>query len=321
MLLALVAMFLDLLTGEPQRLYNKIGHPVSWMASLLMLLERHFNQPDFNSLTRKMLGVAALLLCLALCGSIAFLFESLATNFLSENSIAEVLVLALFASIFVAARSLFEHVMAVKTALEQGSLEASREAVGMIVGRQTEALDETAIARAATESLAENFSDGVVAPVFWLLVAGLPGIVTYKMVNTADSMVGYWSERFSDFGWASARLDDVLNLIPARLTALLILLSGFLLRIGRAKRTIHIAVRDSKLHASPNAGWPEAAMAGVLEARLGGPRQYSAVAQKEYAWLGKEFPIDKRPNLALALRLVKVSWGIIVVALALGGIL
>ena len=318
MLFAAAAMLWDLITGEPKRLYDKIRHPVSWMASLLMFFEGRLNRLQYSAFTRKIFGGFSLLVCISLWGSIAFSVEKLVASSLQGHEPLKLLVMALLASIFIAARSLFDHVTTVKDALENGSLEASQRAVAKIVGRQTDTLDKTAVARAATESLAENFSDGVVAPVFWLLIGGLPGIVIYKMVNTADSMVGYKTERFGNFGWASARLDDLLNLIPARLTALLILLSGFLLRTGRVAKAAHVVVRDSGLHASPNAGWPEAAMAGMLEARLGGPRQYAAMAQKDYAWLGAEFSYQKQPDLALALRLAKLSWGWMLAGLLLG---
>lgn len=320
MLLAAAAMIWDILTGEPKRLYDKTGHPVSWMSHILMLLEKHLNKTTFGTSARKLYGSFSILFCVCICGGIAWALEETVQLLLSNSPTIQLIVLALIASIFIAARSLYEHIHAVKSALETEGLQAAREAVALVVGRNTENLDETGIARAATESLAENFSDGVVSPIFWLVIGGLPGLVVFKMVNTADSMIGHKTERYSDFGWASAKLDDALNYIPARLTAILFILGSIATNDQHSREAFMVAVRDSKKHVSPNAGWPEAAMAGALHVRLGGPRQYSDTAQKEYAWLGEEFLTDKKPDLGQALKLATLAWFFMVTGLTLGGI-
>ncbi|MBV9078242.1 MAG: cobalamin biosynthesis protein CobD, partial [Methylobacteriaceae bacterium] len=185
------------------------------------------------------------------------------------------ILLALAASVLLAQQSLFLHVRAVERAFAAGGLPAARRAVSMIVGRDPDRLDDAGVARAAIESCAENFSDGVVAPAFWFALGGLPGLLVYKAVNTADSMVGHLSERHRAFGWASARLDDVLNLAPARLAGLLVALAAPA-GGGRIGPALAVMERDARLHRSPNAGWPEAAMAGALGLALGGPRVYAA---------------------------------------------
>jgi adenosylcobinamide-phosphate synthase len=191
---------------------------------------------------------------------------------------AGTLLLGLLASTLIAQRSLDEHVRAVADGLEAGGIEAGRAAVAEIVGRDTREIDESAVSRAAIESLAENFSDGVVAPVFWLAVAGLPGGAAYKAINTADSMIGHRSERYAAFGWASARLDDLVNLPASRLAALWIVAAAALLPECSARSAWTIVRRDARHHRSPNAGWPEAAMAGALGIKLAGPRAYGGVA-------------------------------------------
>jgi adenosylcobinamide-phosphate synthase len=212
---------------------------------------------------------------------------------------------------------LFQHVRAVADGLEQGGLEAGRRAVAMIVGRDTEILDEAGVVRAATESLAENFSDGVVAPAVWCALGGLPGMVFYKAVNTADSMVGHRSARHAAFGWAAARLDDVVNLPASRLAALWIVLAAGITPGADAAAAMRAVWRDARHHRSPNAGWPEAAMAGALGLRLAGPRVYGA-RMVEDGWMGDgradANPADLRRALALyraacGLQLAVVAWG------------
>jgi adenosylcobinamide-phosphate synthase len=185
-----------------------------------------------------------------------------------------------------AQRSLYDHVSAVATALDRYGLDGGREAIRHIVGRDSQSLDEDGVGRAAIESLAENFSDGVVAPVFWFLVLGLPGICAYKAVNTLDSMIGHRSDRYRAFGWAAARLDDVANLVPARLAGLLIAIAAVLTTRASGKDALMTMVRDARKHRSPNAGWPEAAMAGALDLSLAGPRQYGG-ERVEDAWIGE----------------------------------
>ena len=216
--LALIALAVDAACGYPQALFRALGHPVSWMGRLIAWCETVWNKPQLSFVRRRLNGAIALLVCL-----VAALAVSEAVVLVSERLAPfpfDVLIIGLAASTLLAQRSLHEHVDAVARALQQGDVARARRAVAQIVGRDTAALSATGIARAAIESLAENFSDGVVAPVFWLIAAGLPGAALYKTVNTADSMVGHKSDRYRAFGWAAARLDDLLNLPASRLAAL-----------------------------------------------------------------------------------------------------
>jgi len=225
------------------------------------------------------------------------------------------LVLAVLASSLIASKSLFDHVGAVALPLATGDLPSARKALAMIVGRQTSTLDEAAVSRAATESLAENFSDGIVAPVFWLVVGGLPGLVAYKVINTADSMIGHRTEKHLYFGWAAARLDDALNLIPSRLNAVLFTLAavspGF-----SARSSWRSALRDARHHASPNAGWPEAAIAGAAEVRLGGPRDYGSY-QVDGHWINAGGKDADSESLNRTLILARRCWWVMAFLLAL----
>src|SRR5690606_14732547 len=211
-------------------------------------------------------GVAALAVLIAIAGGAGLLIQS--------GLGAGLLVTALLASTLLAQRSLASHVAAVAEALEREGIDAGRKAVSRIVGRDTAALDEAGVSRAAIESLAENFSDGVVAPAFWLAVLGLPGALAYKAVNTADSMIGHRTPRHAAFGWAAARFDDLVNLPASRLSALLIVAAALLAPGADPGAAWRAVARDAKKHRSPNAGWPEAAMAGALGLALAGPRSY-----------------------------------------------
>ena len=268
----LMATAIDRMIGWPNWLYARIGHPVTWAGHLIASLEAALNRA---ALPRKPMGVLALLVCIA-----AALLPSVLAQALLPGNVSGILVGGCLAWPLVALRSLQDHVAAVEIPLAAGELPAARQAVSMIVGRNPDALDEAGVARAALESLAENTSDGIVAPVFWGAVAGLPGIAVYKMINTLDSMIGHRSPRHLLFGRAAARLDDLVNLPASRLTALLLLLASAPAG-GRAAR---IVWRDASRHRSPNAGWPEAAMAGALNVRLSGPRSYHGVETAE-PWL------------------------------------
>ncbi|GAB4184677.1 MAG: adenosylcobinamide-phosphate synthase CbiB [Thalassobaculales bacterium] len=253
--------------GYPAGLQRLIGHPVQWAGALIAALDRRWNRGR----ARKARGVAALL---ALLAAVALLtipptsaIRALPWGWLIEAALA---------SSLIAQRSLWSHVAAVAAALEAEGLAGGRRTVAMIVGRDPDSLDEAGVSRAAIESLAENFSDGVVAPAFWFALGGLPGIALYKALNTADSMIGHLNERYRDFGWAAARLDDLANLAPARLAGLLIALSG-----GRPAAAIAAMRRDAPRHRSPNAGWPEAAMAASLGLALAGPRAYGGVVVED----------------------------------------
>jgi len=250
--LLIPALLLDGVMGEPKWLWSRVAHPAVLMGRLIGWCDTRFND---GTRARGALVLAALVLAAGLAG---WLIAALPLGWLWS---------ILLAAVLLAQRSLVTHVRAVADGLRYG-VNPGRRAVTMIVGRDTSALDESGVARAAIESAAENFSDGVVAPAFWFLVAGLPGILIYKLVNTADSMIGYRTPRHEAFGWAAARLDDVLNYIPARLTAGLIALAFW------SARAVDVTLQDARLHRSPNAGWPEAAMAGVLDVALSGPRSY-----------------------------------------------
>ena len=263
-LLAPLALLIERSLGYPPALLKLIGHPVIWMGALITWLEKHMNTGS----NRKLKGVALLILLLLTGLAISLLIVAV-TRRIPFGWVIE----ALLATSLLAQNELGRAVKAVADSLAV-SLESGRFAVSHIVGRDPHVLDESGVAKAAIESLAESTSDGVVAPLFWLLVAGLPGIVLYKAVNTADSMIGHRIERYAQIGWASARFDDLMNWIPARLTALLIAGASFLTRSADPEAAWGTALRDARKHASPNAGWPESAFAGALGFALGGPRAY-----------------------------------------------
>ncbi len=262
---ALLAMLAELAIGYPDALFRAIGHPVTWFGGLISALERRWNRgPDRR---RRAFGIATAA-TLALAG----LVPGVALQCALPGWIGQGM-LALIAGSLIAQRSLAAHVAAVAVALDRG-LPEGRAAVSRIVGRDPDSLDEAGVARAAVESLAENFSDGVVAPVFWLWAGGLGAGAAYKAINTGDSMIGHRSERYRAFGWAVARLDDLVNLPASRLTAAL-LIGAACLTPGASPRGAWRAVRaDAGRHRSPNAGWPEAALAGALGFALAGPRYY-----------------------------------------------
>ena len=267
--LALAALIVEALIGYPAPLYRAIGHPVTWMGRWLAWLEAALNRADATSATRRAAGVLALCLYLAPVGVVAWA----ATRACASGGPLGFALLALLAASLPAQRSLGVHVNAVADGLN-ASLEEGRRAVAKIVGRNPDVLDEAGVARAAIESLAENFSDGVVAPILWIALGGLVGGALYKAINTADSMIGHRDERHKAFGWAAARFDDLVNLPASRLAALWLIL-GALLTPGASARDAARAIwRDASHHRSPNAGWPEAAMAGALGLRLAGPRVY-----------------------------------------------
>ena len=290
------AAVIEALIGYPDALFRTIRHPVVWLGALLEGLERQMNRPSWPAARRRTAGVAALLVLV-----LAAVLPTAALQSLLARGWAGYTLLALVASAFPAQQSLWTHVRAVADALERDGLEAGRVAVSHIVGRDPSVLDEAGVVRAAIESLAENFSDGVVAPLFWGAMAGLPGMAAYKAINTADSMIGHRSERYLAFGWASARLDDLVNLPASRLAACYLILAAALIGddFGAAWRMVR---RDARRHRSPNAGWPEAAMAGALRLRLAGPRVYGGQLVDD-AWMGEgraaATPADLRRALSL----------------------
>ncbi len=264
-----LALLVERWVGYPARLTAAIGHPVMWSGFVIGYLETHLNTEKRNPEQRRLAGLVALAVLLVLVLVVALAAQQ-AVRAIPGGFVFEILV----ATPFVAQKELGRAVEAVATALGV-SLEAGREAVSHIVGRDPQALDEAGVSRAAIETLAESTSDGVVAPWFWLVLLGLPGIALYKAINTADSMIGHLNERYRDYGWAAAKLDDLVNLLPARLTAVLITAACFLTQHASPGGAWAIATRDARKHASPNSGWPEAAFAGALGFRLGGPRSYA----------------------------------------------
>jgi adenosylcobinamide-phosphate synthase len=271
-LIALLSLVAEAMIGYPDKLYRAIGHPVTWIGSLIACLDRRLNRASESDSRRRAAGIAALLVIVAVPAALAFCIER-ALDGLPLGC----LLTALLATSLLAQRSLGRHVRAVAAALDGGGLEDGRKAVSMIVGRDPEKLDEAAVCRAAIESLAENFSDGVVAPAFWLGVGGLAGGAAYKAANTADSMIGHRTPRHEAFGWAAARFDDLVNLPASRLAGLLIVLAAFLARDADPAAAWRALRQDARRHRSPNAGWPEAAMAGALGLALAGPRVYGGV--------------------------------------------
>ena len=264
-------MLIELGIGYPQRLVSVIGHPATWIGALIGWLDRLLNRGTAIPL-RRAAGILAVVVVLAVVGAIAWLaqWQLLRLPF-------GILIIAGLAGTMIAQRSLHRYVANVASALELQNLDSGRKAVSHIVGRDTAGLDSAGVARAAIESLAENFSDGVVAPVFWLVVGGLPGAVLYKAINTADSMIGHRTPRYASFGWAAARLDDLVNLPASRLTALLLVAAAVLRKDASAGDAWRAVRRDAARHRSPNAGYPEAAIAGALGLALAGLRVYGGL--------------------------------------------
>ena len=294
--LLIPALLLDAALGEPKWLWDRYPHPAVLMGRAIGWMDKRFNQGAQKRLkgtaTMAALGLAAI--------TLGWLIHEI-----PDFGILEIIV----AAILLAQKSLVQHVQAVADALRL-STEGGRRAVSMIVGRDTATLDDPAISRAAIESAAENLSDGVIAPAFWFLIAGLPGLMLYKITNTADSMIGHRTPRHEEFGWAAARFDDLLNLIPARLTALLLALThGW-----TDPRPI---LRDAPLHRSPNAGWPEAAMAAILNTALSGPRAYHG-EMRDYPWVYPEGRRDPGPDqIDAAIGALWRAWGAMLALTAL----
>jgi len=271
-----LALALDAAIGWPDRLYARVGHPVGAFARFLNLAERLGNAPKRPEGVRRGLGVLTIVLLIALTGGMAWGIDHAAHAWLGRWGWIASAVLAWPA---LAQRSLYVHVRPVADALLRGDLPAARALVARVVGRDTGRLDQAGVSRAAIETLAESFCDGIVAPLFWLLLLGLPGVWMYKAINTADSIIGHKEPRWRAFGWAAARIDDGANWIPARIAGVLVCVAG---AGGWA-----VMKRDARAHASPNAGWPEAAMAGALGVALAGPVAYDGVTQIK-PWIGRE---------------------------------
>lgn len=274
----ITALLADAVFGEPQFLWRYLPHPVVIFGRAISGLDKRLNRRDLRGRMRRRNGVIAntlLVLASVIAGGLIMGLAGIPAGYGGGQSIT-IITEAIIVAILLAGRSLDDHVRAVAIALReaaaQGNLDAARQAVSMIVGRNPDSLDEHAIARAGIETTAENLSDGVIAPALFYLLLGLPGIIAYKMINTADSMTGYKSKRYFAYGWGAARLDDLVNLIPARLTGLLLAVAG----AAQIQHAMRVMWRDAGQHRSPNAGWPEAAMAAQLGLSLAGPRQYGA---------------------------------------------
>jgi len=299
-----IALLIDAIFGWPDALYRRIGHPVTWLGALITALDRGLNIEGTN---RRLRGVLAF----GVTVGAAALPAVLITMLMPRGWIGA-LITGVLAWPLVAARSMYTHVRAVEVPLRAADLPAARFAVSMIVGRDPSQLDSAGVARASLESLAENTSDGIIAPLFWGAVLGLPGIAAYKAINTLDSMIGHKTPRFQDFGWFSARTDDWVNLLASRLTGLL-----FALASSAPRRAISVMLRDARSHRSPNAGWPEAALAGALNIRLSGPRVYHDHIADE-PWLNGSAqdptPVDLSRGLSLYLR----ALGLMAALLGLG---
>lgn len=299
-LLAL-AMMIEGLIAYPDALYRVVGHPVTWIGAAIDRLELRFNRKDMGEVERRNAGVLVIgaLVAAAILAGLVLGLPAAWTPF------GLIPVLAIVFSL-VAGGSLDLHVRAIPAALRAEGLEGGRREVANIVGRDPASLDEAGVCRAAIESLAENCSDGVVAPAFWFLVGSLPGMLAYKAINTADSMIGHKSERFRDFGWAAARLDDLVNLPASRLTALLLVLAAIVTPGTSPDAALAAIWRDAGKHRSPNAGWPEAAMAGALGLRLAGPRSYGGEVVDD-AFMGDGRAEATADDIDRALRLYRTA--------------
>jgi adenosylcobinamide-phosphate synthase len=303
LLLVVAALLLDAVFGDPDWLWRRAPHPVVWIGHGIGWLERQLNRDSWSKRARKIAGVLTVIVLV----STALLVGALLSDLLHGHWIG-FMAEALIASTLIAQRSLYQHVARVHRAFVEGGLPAARKSVAMIVGRDPERLDESGVARAAIESTAENFSDGIVAPVFWLALLGLPGLIAYKAINTADSMIGHRTDRYIDFGWAAARLDDLVNLVPARLAGILVALAAPVVR-GSITASFRTMLRDARKHRSPNAGWPESAMAGALGIALSGPRVYAEGAANE-PYLNVDGRVAEPDDIRRALHVYAAACGL-----------
>jgi len=306
-----IALLCDAVTGDPDWLYRRVPHPVVLMGRLIDVLDRAWNKPDRTDFARFVGGGFAAITLICISGTIGMIAELVLHQF-AMGWFAETVLI----SVLIAQRSLYQHVNDVAVALETDGLEVGRDAVGRIVGRETGTLDESGVSRGAIESLAENFSDGVVAPVFWAAMFGLPGILAYKALNTADSMIGHRSKKYLHFGRVAARMDDIANFVPARLAGILIALAALFMARSSPADGMRTMLKDAKHHRSINAGYPESSMAGVLGIRLSGPRKYiDTVAEESWIGAGRD---AKQSDIAKALG-VFVRACVLLFLLVIGG--
>ncbi len=286
-----IALTIDRLFGWPDWLFERISHPVIAVGHLISFCDKTFNKKNKSSAVRRFTGIITVFIVSGMCLLVSLIISSLIPN----NPFGTILT-SLLIWPWIGAKSLSEHVIKVAVSLADGDTDAARSAVSMIVGRATETLDENGIARASLESLSENTSDGVVAPIFWTTIFGLPGLFIYKAINTMDSRIGYRTQDYEAFGWAAAKLDDIVNFLPARITGIIYSFS--------AKKPIYcfkIMRRDARKHRSPNAGWPETGFAAALNIRLSGPREYNGVLSSD-EWLHKEGENPTEKDIVLGLK-------------------
>ena len=309
-----LALVLDRLVGDPDALWRRLPHPVVLFGKAIGAMDRLFNEKRLSAETRRFNGAAGIAVLLAASVFLGIVLHRLLATFGLFGAVIEIAVVA----VFLAQKSLHDHVRAVSIGLREGGIEGGRQAVSMIVGRDPATLDEPAICRAGIESLAENFSDGVVAPALWYALLGLPGLFAYKMLNTADSMIGHKNATYLDFGWASARLDDLANWPAARLSILFIAAGAWMAK-GRAaaRAAIGAALRDAGLHRSPNSGWPEAAMAGALGIGLAGPRIYGGARVDEPMMNASGRTVATVADIDLSLRVFSGACAVLAVAVLL----
>ncbi len=314
LILLLFALILDAYIGDPPGIYRLVPHPVALMGRMAAGLERRLNREERGAVTRRVRGVLVVVVLVGLAAVAGVAIERLARAVPFGWFVELLLVMTLIAQ-----NALYRHVKAVARALEDGGLDEGRAAVAHIVGRNPASLDEHGVARGAIESCAENLSDGVVAPVFWYVLLGLPGLLAYKMINTLDSEIGHRSPRYREFGATAARLDDAINYLPARLTGLIVALAALFVPAANPLRALGAMLSDARKHRSLNAGWPEAAMAGALDLALAGPRRYGEAVVKD-AWMGdgraRAMPLDIRRSLYLFVVACLIDAGL-VAALAL----
>jgi len=310
----IISFGIEAVLAYPAPVFRAIGHPVSWIGALIAALDSTLNRPNASFAVRRAAGVATVLLLVAGSLGVGFVLETLARTIPYLGfAVAIVVVAALLAT-----GNLDQHVRAVAAAIRADGLTGGRRSIANIVGRDPETLDEAAICRAAIESLAENASDGVTAPALWFLAGGLPGMIAYKAINTADSMIGHMSEHHRAFGWAAARLDDIVNLPASRLTGLMFIAAATMVPGASASSAWRAYRRDARLHRSPNAGWPEAAMAGALGLRLAGPRSYGGVVVDDH-WMGDGRAEATAGDIDRALTIYRVAFaGALLLVAALG---
>jgi adenosylcobinamide-phosphate synthase len=301
LLLLVAGLAVDGVFGDMPAVFRRVQHPIVLAGRVISFFDRKLNRETRSEASRHYRGIITVIFLVGAAAALGLAIERLCRGH-PFGAVVKVLLIA----VLVAQRSLYEHVAAVAEALDAGGLAAGRSAVRHIVGRDPISLDAHGVARAAIESLAENFSDGVIAPAFWYLLLGLPGLFAYKMTNTLDSMIGHRSPQYRSFGWAAARFDDLLNLAPAPISGLLLVAAAVFAKNGRPDRALVIMLRDGRKHHSPNAGWPESAMAGALGLALAGPRHYAEGLVAD-PWLGDGTARAATSDIARALQLYRLA--------------